>query len=115
MPDYNSLNNISSNLKVEIKDNILIVALNRPEKRNTINDEAILSLEKVILANRSEYVEMIYKNPVAYKGILSDAFLENEVVENGLKKIILSRLYTFGFMKITMRQGVFMKKWAVRM
>ena len=47
MSDYISLNNISPNLKVEVKDNILIVALNRPEKRNAINDETILSLEKV--------------------------------------------------------------------
>ena len=47
MPDYISLNNISSNLKVEVKDNILIVALNRPEKRNAINDETILSIEKI--------------------------------------------------------------------
>lgn len=47
MSDYISLNNISSNLKVEVKDNILIVALNRPEKRNAINDETILSIEKI--------------------------------------------------------------------
>ena len=47
MPDYTSLHNISSNLKVEVKDNILIVALNRPEKRNAINDETILSIEKI--------------------------------------------------------------------
>lgn len=47
MADFNSLHNISSNLKVEVKDNILIVALNRPEKRNAINDETILSIEKI--------------------------------------------------------------------
>lgn len=47
MPDYTSLHNISPNLKVEVKDNILIVALNRPEKRNAINDETILSIEKI--------------------------------------------------------------------
>ena len=47
MSDYISLNNISPNLKVEVKDNILIVALNRPEKRNAINDETILSIEKI--------------------------------------------------------------------
>jgi (methylthio)acryloyl-CoA hydratase len=42
-----SFNNISQNLKIEVRDNILIVALNRPEKRNALNDETILSLEKV--------------------------------------------------------------------
>lgn len=47
MPDYTSLHNISPNLKVEVKDNILIVALNRPEKRNAINDETIFSIEKI--------------------------------------------------------------------
>ena len=47
MPDYTSLHNISPNLKVEVKDNILIVALNRAEKRNAINDETILSIEKI--------------------------------------------------------------------
>jgi (methylthio)acryloyl-CoA hydratase len=47
MLDKSSLNNISSNLKVEVKDNILIVALNRPEKRNAINDDTILSIEKI--------------------------------------------------------------------
>ena len=47
MSDYISLNNLLSNLKVEVKDNILIVALNRPEKRNAINDETILSIEKI--------------------------------------------------------------------
>lgn len=42
----NSLNNITPNLKIEVKDNILIVALNRPDKRNAINDETILGIEK---------------------------------------------------------------------
>ena len=41
------LNNISPTLKIEVQDNILIVSLNRPEKRNAINDETILSIEKV--------------------------------------------------------------------
>jgi (methylthio)acryloyl-CoA hydratase len=36
----------SDTLKIEVQDNILIVALNRPEKRNAINDETILALEK---------------------------------------------------------------------
>lgn len=39
--------NISQTLTVEVKDNILIVSLNRPEKRNAINDETILAIEKV--------------------------------------------------------------------
>ncbi len=42
-----SLDNISKTLKIEVKDNILIVALNRPDKRNAINDETILGIEKV--------------------------------------------------------------------
>lgn len=42
-----SLDNISETLKVTIKDNILIVALNRPNKRNAINGETILGIEKV--------------------------------------------------------------------
>ncbi len=35
----------SHTLKTAVKDNILIVSLNRPEKRNAINDETILALE----------------------------------------------------------------------
>ncbi len=42
-----TLDNMPKVLKVEIKENILIVALNRPDKRNAINDETILSIEKV--------------------------------------------------------------------
>lgn len=34
-------------LKTEIRDNILLVALNRPDKRNAINDEAILAIENI--------------------------------------------------------------------
>lgn len=37
----------SETLQIEIKDNILIVKLNRPEKRNAINDETILTIENV--------------------------------------------------------------------
>lgn len=47
MSNNTPLNNISPTLKIEVKDNILIVALNRPEKRNAINDETILSIEKI--------------------------------------------------------------------
>ena len=50
MPDNISLNNITKALKIEVKDNILIVSLNRPDKRNAINDETILSIEKVTLS-----------------------------------------------------------------
>lgn len=34
-------------LQTEIRDNILLVKLNRPEKRNALNDEIILSIENV--------------------------------------------------------------------
>lgn len=34
-------------LKTEVRDNILLVALNRPDKRNAINDEAILAIENI--------------------------------------------------------------------
>ncbi len=47
MTDGFSPNNISKNLKIEVKENILIVALNRPDKRNAINDDTILGIEKV--------------------------------------------------------------------
>ncbi len=36
-------------LKIEEKDNILIIKLNRPEKRNAINDETILAIENTFL------------------------------------------------------------------
>ena len=42
-----SLNHLSDTLKIEVKDNILIVGLNRPQKRNAINDATILDIEKV--------------------------------------------------------------------
>ncbi len=42
-----SLDNISDTLKITVKDNILIVALNRPNKRNAVSDEMVLALEKV--------------------------------------------------------------------
>lgn len=42
-----SLDTISDTLKVTVKDNILIVALNRPNKRNAVNKETILEIEKV--------------------------------------------------------------------
>lgn len=38
-----------SPIKTEIKDNILIVTLNRPEKRNAINDDTILAIENAFL------------------------------------------------------------------
>ncbi len=44
-----SLNHLSDTLKIEVKDNILIVGLNRPKKRNAINDATILGIEKVFL------------------------------------------------------------------
>lgn len=37
-----------ANLKIEQRDNLLIVYLARPEKRNAINDETILSIEQVM-------------------------------------------------------------------
>ena len=42
-----SLDTISDTLKVTVKDNILIVALNRPSKCNAVNDDMVLALEKV--------------------------------------------------------------------
>jgi (methylthio)acryloyl-CoA hydratase len=42
-----ALEHPSDTLKIDIRDNILIVALNRPNKRNAINDETILAIEKV--------------------------------------------------------------------
>jgi (methylthio)acryloyl-CoA hydratase len=42
-----SLNQLSDTLKIEVKDNILIIGLNRPKKRNAINDATILDIEKV--------------------------------------------------------------------
>jgi (methylthio)acryloyl-CoA hydratase len=42
-----SLDTLSDTLKVTIQDNILIVALNRPNKRNAVNDEMVLAIEKV--------------------------------------------------------------------
>jgi (methylthio)acryloyl-CoA hydratase len=42
-----SLNSPSDTLHIEVKDNILIVGLNRPKKRNAINDATILAIEKV--------------------------------------------------------------------
>ncbi len=47
MTNHIALDNISETLKVVVRDNILIVALNRPDKRNAINNETILSIEKV--------------------------------------------------------------------
>ena len=41
------MKNTSNILKVEVKENILMVSLNRPEKRNAINDETILAIESV--------------------------------------------------------------------
>jgi (methylthio)acryloyl-CoA hydratase len=38
---------IPETLQVHVEDNILIVGLNRPEKRNAFNDELMLGIEKV--------------------------------------------------------------------
>ena len=38
---------ISDTIKVEIESNVLILSLNRPEKRNAINDATILAIEEV--------------------------------------------------------------------
>ena len=38
---------ITTTLKIEIRENILVVALDRPDKRNALNDETILGLEQV--------------------------------------------------------------------
>jgi (methylthio)acryloyl-CoA hydratase len=39
--------NIAATISTQINDNILLVAINRPHKRNAINDTTILALEKV--------------------------------------------------------------------
>lgn len=41
------LNNIPPSLHTEVRDNILLVTLNRPDKRNALNDATILGLEHV--------------------------------------------------------------------
>jgi (methylthio)acryloyl-CoA hydratase len=38
---------LPNTLQISIEDNILLVGLNRPEKRNAFNDELILGIEKV--------------------------------------------------------------------
>ncbi len=38
---------IPNTLQISIEDNILLIGLNRPEKRNAFNDELILGIEKV--------------------------------------------------------------------
>lgn len=43
----NNLFETLENLKMEIKDEVLVVGLNRPEKRNAFNDSLILNIEKV--------------------------------------------------------------------
>jgi (methylthio)acryloyl-CoA hydratase len=42
-----SSDTLSDTLKIEVKDGILIVGLNRPNKRNAVNDATILAIEKV--------------------------------------------------------------------
>lgn len=42
-----SLDTLSETLKIEIKDNILIIGLNRPNKRNAVDDATILAIERV--------------------------------------------------------------------
>ena len=41
------MQNISETIKIEQRDHLLFVALNRPDKRNAINDETILAIENV--------------------------------------------------------------------
>ncbi|MEA5461099.1 hypothetical protein VB796_18700 [Arcicella sp. LKC2W] len=41
-----NINLSNKNLNVELKDNLLLVLINRPEKRNAVNDELILGIEK---------------------------------------------------------------------
>lgn len=38
---------MSENVRAEIKDNILLVGLDRPHKRNAVNDDAILEIDKI--------------------------------------------------------------------
>jgi (methylthio)acryloyl-CoA hydratase len=39
--------NISQTLNIEVKEKILIVSLNRPHKRNALNDETVIALDTV--------------------------------------------------------------------
>jgi (methylthio)acryloyl-CoA hydratase len=47
MPNSSALNNVSQTLKVAVNEGILVVSLNRFNKRNAINDETILAIEKL--------------------------------------------------------------------
>lgn len=91
MPDYNSLHNISSNLKVEVKGSILIVAINRPEKRNAINDETILSIEE-IFSNIPEGVKcaIIYGDGNHFCAGLN---LSELTERNGVQGVFHSRMW----------------------
>ncbi|HET9432340.1 MAG TPA: hypothetical protein VFO37_01225, partial [Chitinophagaceae bacterium] len=41
------LNSLPASLHAEMMDDILIVRLCRPEKRNALNDETVLGIEKI--------------------------------------------------------------------
>ncbi len=49
MYDFMTYDSLPKTLRVDVRDNILVVTLNRPEKRNAINDELILGIEHIFL------------------------------------------------------------------
>lgn len=78
-----SLDNTSETLKITVKDNVLIVALNRPNKRNAVSDEMILALEKVF-SNVPKYVKcaIIYgEGPHFSAGLDLSELVERTAVE----------------------------------
>ena len=50
----------SSTVITEVKDNILFVKLNRPEKRNAMNDETILAIEDAFLILEALFYLLIF-------------------------------------------------------
>jgi (methylthio)acryloyl-CoA hydratase len=73
-------------LQIEIRDEILLVKLNRPEKRNAVNDELILDIERVF-SNIPKNVKcaIIYAEGKHFSAGLDLSELENRNIEEALK------------------------------
>jgi (methylthio)acryloyl-CoA hydratase len=73
-------------LQIDIKDEILFVKLNRPEKRNAVNDELILDIERVF-SNIPKNVKcaIIYAEGKHFSAGLDLSELENRNIEEALK------------------------------